>query len=536
MAEALYRKYRPMTFADVTEQGHVKQTIQNQLKSSSTAHAYLFSGPRGVGKTTIARLLAKTLNCVQPLAEGSEPCNACDNCTEMNKGRALDVIEIDAASQTGVDNVRENIIEAGRFSPSKGKYKVFVIDEVHMLSTSSFNALLKTIEEPPAHVVFVLATTELHKIPATIISRCQRFDFHRIPPAEMVDRLLGIAKQENVVVDAEVLSQIARLSEGCLRDGESLLGQVLALGEGHVSAKTASLVLPATNSLVVKDLLIATFQDDLSRAVRLLNTFIDQGGSVKHLSDELLDVLRSLLLFSLDFSTAQVDPLFVDSFSAWATKLSSRRVAELLDMLVDMRKKSIPEALPQLGLEIVLTKFILQKSAEPVLPVDQHDSKKKIEHDSYTPVEHRSTAPESVAPPVVEAVVPDVVPESVVDVATPVAAVDPVVVERRTSFDVQEIRSKWKRCCDLVKKRSIAIPLALQQAELIECADGVLKIGLSFRLHFDALSEHKNMTIVNEAINEVMQSAITIKPVFMHEEQERTLGTLVEAFGGKVME
>src|SRR3989339_626328 len=221
MSQALYRTYRPQTFADLTGQEHVKRTLQNQLKIGRVAHAYLFTGTRGVGKTTAARLLAKAVNC-QGITEGKdslpEPCNVCSSCQEITGGSSLDVYEIDAASNTGVDHVREHIIESVRFSPNKAKMKVFIIDEVHMLSTSAFNALLKTLEEPPAHALFILATTEIHKVPATILSRCQRFDFKKISKEAMVTRLASIVKQEKRNVDEDVLLGIAKHSGGSERD------------------------------------------------------------------------------------------------------------------------------------------------------------------------------------------------------------------------------------------------------------------------------------------------------------------------------
>ncbi|MBT7007089.1 DNA polymerase III subunit gamma/tau, partial [Candidatus Falkowbacteria bacterium] len=200
MSIALYRKYRPQAFGDVTNQNHIKLTLQNEIESDKIGHAYLFCGPRGTGKTTLARIFSKTVNCLDK-KNNNEPCNGCDSCNEINDGKSMDIIEIDAASHTGVDNVRENIISNARFTPTSRKYKVFIIDEVHMLSISAFNALLKILEEPPQYVIFILATTEIHKVPNTIISRCQRFDFKKIIFNELVDRLRWICTQEGVSVD-----------------------------------------------------------------------------------------------------------------------------------------------------------------------------------------------------------------------------------------------------------------------------------------------------------------------------------------------
>jgi DNA polymerase-3 subunit gamma/tau len=206
---ALYHKHRPQTFSSIWGQEHIIQTITNQIKNNKLAHAYLFSGPRGVGKTTTARLLAKAANCRNRKNGEFEPCDTCDSCQEITSSRSIDVMEMDAASHTGVDNVREQIIENAQTQPTKSKYKIFIIDEAHMLSTSAFNALLKTLEEPPDFVIFILATTELNKVPETIISRCQRFDFKRLPAETIKKQIKKIAKTEGVEIDPAVIDRIA---------------------------------------------------------------------------------------------------------------------------------------------------------------------------------------------------------------------------------------------------------------------------------------------------------------------------------------
>jgi DNA polymerase III subunit gamma/tau len=229
MTQALYRKYRPKEWDQVVGQDHVVTTLKNAIAADRVAHAYLFAGSRGTGKTTLARLLAKSVNCLNP-DPAKRPDNECENCKAVNENRFLDLIEIDAASNTSVDDVRD-LRDKINFSPSQGKYKIYIIDEVHMLSTAAFNALLKTLEEPPPHAIFVLATTEIHKIPATVLSRCQRHEFRRVPVDEIVKQLKTILKAEKIQADDDVLIQIARQSAGGMRDAISLLDQLSSTGD-----------------------------------------------------------------------------------------------------------------------------------------------------------------------------------------------------------------------------------------------------------------------------------------------------------------
>lgn len=517
MAEAIYRKYRPMTFADVTDQNHVKITVQNQIASGTTAHAYLFAGPRGVGKTTIARLLAKTLNCEARKDGEKEPCNQCTSCEEMNRGRALDIVEIDAASNTGVDNVRENIIESVRFAPTKGKFKVFIIDEVHMLSTSAFNALLKTLEEPPSHALFVLATTEIHKIPQTILSRCQRFDFHRIASPDMVKRLQDIVKEEGVTVADDVLNQIARLSEGCLRDAESLLGQILALGEKEIGAEEASIILPVTNTALVVDLTDAVSRKDVTDALNKLNEFVDQGGSIKNLIDEMIDFSRTMLMLALGAPYHDhYDADAMETMKQVMERFGAKNCAEWLDMLLGVKSRPTYDALPHLPLEIAMVIFCdsIQETVASGqlgkveaggtdLKLQKNEEKRKGNGEAEEDSLNHSTT------------------ESLNHSAT---------------FSIADLQTKWGRCCEAVKKRSVALPIALVGAKLMKCEDGVLEIGFDTKFHFENINSTKNNKIIAEAVNEVMQSNVGVKAVFLGAEEEAALGELVEAFGGEVVD
>lgn len=291
--EVFYRKWRPQRFDEVAGQDHVTQTLRQALRTDRVAHAYLLCGPRGTGKTSTARILAKALNCLEP--RDGEPCGACDNCVAVTENRMLDLIEIDAASNRGIDNIRD-LRDKARFAPGTGAYKVYVIDEVHQLSGDAFNALLKTLEEPPPHVIFVLATTETHRVPATILSRCQRFDFRRLTNDVVVDKLAEIAGEEDIDTDEEVLSLIARTAYGSLRDAENLLEQLAVSYGSQVTIDQALELLGLGDEESSMELAIAALKSNPKEALEVINREAAKGSDLARLRGGTVDVLRAGLL------------------------------------------------------------------------------------------------------------------------------------------------------------------------------------------------------------------------------------------------
>ena len=473
----LYRKYRPRTFADVSGQEHVKAALANEVATNRVAHSYLFSGPRGVGKTSLARIFAKALNC-GARGKGGEPCGTCEPCVEIAEGRSLDVVEIDAASHTGVDNVREQVIENARFAPSRLARKVFIIDEVHMLSTSAFNALLKTLEEPPVHVVFILATTELHKLPATVVSRCQRFDFRRIPHEALVARLRELAVKEGVTVEEEVLDAAARLSEGCLRDAESLLGQVFALGEMRVTLETASLVLPMVSVQAVQGIFDALIAREAARALEAWEALLAAGADPVRLAAELVERGRETVRAALKNANGGLVP---------ATALLERLVRAHGEM-----KRLDP---PELAFELFLAEWC---GAEARVQEPTRRDPPAPPPNVLPPKEE--AAPRATAPEPLKAALPDE------------PAVESVV---GTDVPLARIKEKWTEVLVAAQKRNHGLPYMLGAAELLDSTNGTLTIGFQYPLYRDRLNDRRHRDTFEAALAEALGAPLSVKAILV---------------------
>ncbi len=328
--KALYRAYRPQNFDELAGQGHIVKTLKNAIKQNKIAHAYLFCGPRGTGKTTIAKILAKAINCT---SQGENiPCNECENCKAINEGTHQDIIEIDAASNNGVDEVRD-LIEKVKYAPINGKYKVYIIDEVHMMSTGAFNALLKTLEEPPTHVVFILATTEPQKILPTIISRCQRFDFGKITENDIIERLKKVLEEENIQCEDEAISLIASLADGGMRDALSILEQCLAYSD-QLTLKDVNEIYGIVSVPQKIEFIRSLMHKDIPSILRKIEEMFETGIDIKRLTIDLIDILKDIVIFK---NTNDYDNLFIlgkNNIQKIVPYITIEETFEFIDILI----------------------------------------------------------------------------------------------------------------------------------------------------------------------------------------------------------
>lgn len=534
----------------MTNQNHVKITLQNEIETDKVAHAYLFCGPRGIGKTTAARLLAKAVNCERRKASESEPCNKCNSCEEITSGRDLDIVEIDAASHTGVDNVRENIVTNAKFSPSRRKYKVFIIDEVHMLSTSAFNALLKTIEEPPPRVIFIMATTEVHKIPATIISRCQRFDFKKISRREVVERLKYVLSMERVEVDESILESIARSSEGCVRDAESLLGQVLALrdAKNKISREQAELVISKSDFNLVGEFVGYLATRDAEKALRLVNKLVEEGIDLSQFTTDLVEFLRKILLASVSGSLKEfsfdLDEDSEKKIIQLAKEIDPRRIIGWLELFIEKKQELKFSDIAQLPLEMAVVEIVGGSSAakemSPPPTKPSGGGNFSEEHPKIPdPVLPASLGEKS--EPFSRSLSSAIKPLPKKEEKDRVEAVAPASGVNKTDLTLEQIKEKWFDIVRLAADRSASLVFILRVGQPMAVQNGTLQIGFKYRFHKERINESKNNLILRNLIKEATGGDVRVAGVVADLPEPESPPTVevnkvLEEFGGKIIE
>lgn len=496
----LYRKYRPKNFAEIVGQNHIKITLQNEIQTNNITHAYLFCGPRAIGKTTIARIFANAINCSKRQENEYEPCGQCAICKEIILGKNLDIIEIDAASHTGVDNVRENIITLARLAPLGCKYKVFIIDEVHMLSISAFNALLKTLEEPPEHIIFILCTTEVHKVPTTIISRCQRFDFKRICVNDVIKKLNYIVQKENIEIEQSILESIARRCEGYMRDAEGLLGQVISIGGKKITQEQADLVIPRSDMNEIINLLSALVKKDCSTGIRLINNLIDEGIDIKIFINDLIEVLRKIMLnkISPEYSGIDLGETLEIKINQITENLKLEQLVSFIEKFNLARNQIKDSFIIQLPVELVIAELCISNIQQKEIALKTKDTE--------CPIGHSVSAPS-------------------------------------VSISKEQILAKWHEVIALVKEYNHSLPSILKNCQVMDVKNNQLILVFKYKIHKDTMDKAQIKTLAEKALQKVYNIPLIIETkVDENLEINNNLSNnndmtdnLLNLFGGKII-
>lgn len=376
MYQALYRKYRPSTFEDVIGQDVIVKTLKNEISNNHISHAYLFTGPRGTGKTSIAKILAKTVNCEH--LNGFQPCEVCVSCTQINNRQTTDIIEIDAASNNGVDEIRE-LKSKVNLVPSTSKYKVYIIDEVHMLTTGAFNALLKTLEEPPSHIIFILATTDPHKIPSTILSRCQRFDFKRISDKKIVERLKYIVKKEKIDIEEDALYEIARLSDGGMRDSISMLDQVLAFSESTITVKEVHEVNGTLSQYEMQSFMEDLSQNNIQNILNKIDEWDESGKNFVKITEEIILFLKNMVLFQKVPDYLKESRGTLEPYSSMKNIPSTEVLLKNIDLFYQSLDKLKRSSNSKLMLELTILSLTNYEKKELPKTIEKATKEEKVE-------------------------------------------------------------------------------------------------------------------------------------------------------------
>lgn len=557
MSQSLYRKYRPLTFSDVIGQGHIVQTLSNAILHNRIGHAYLFTGPRGTGKTTMARIFARAVNCTNP--NGANPCLECDICKNITAGQSLDIFEIDAASNTGVDNIRE-LRENVKFPPSHAKFKVYIIDEVHMLSTGAFNALLKTLEEPPAHVIFILATTEIHKVPETIISRCQRYDFTRLSLEHIIEKLSTIAKNENVAIEKSALEMIAISAEGGMRDAESLLAQVMGLEDKNITAKEVEEILGTTKHQSIEAMVTYLLGGETEKAITLVNELSQDGYDLDVFNKSLLNYLRQVMLVSVDNKLAKIFSyeLTKEQAADLLTQAKGHLPQEILFIIQcfsEIQGKIKSAFIPQLPLEMAIVKtrtetnidtkgnekIPQQSNPAPAAPAMPRPIAPAQSQPISVPaaIQEPKIAPALDAMPKSVPVAPQIVkPEPASEIS---ASVEPQMIKNEAEiadgdFNLNDVKKHWGQFVLETKVINHSLSAVLQSCQPVSVEAGIITVATKFTFHKDKLNEYGNKLTLEETFAKILGLRLFIKVITADEAGITIASSLAQPSSGSAPE
>jgi len=520
---SLYRKYRPENFNDLIGQDQVKQTLKNALKNDRVAHAYLFAGPRGTGKTSAAKVFAKSLNCANP-SSNFEPCGECNSCQRIEKGNSLDVIEIDAASNRGIDEIRE-LREKVKFYPGEGKYKVYIIDEVHMLTKGAFNALLKTLEEPPESVVFILATTEPHDVITTIMSRCQRFDFTLLTLTNLKKRLKYIAEAEGYEVDKETLDILARSARGGMRDAISLLDQAISFSDGQLSVEEISRMLGRIDKSDLKEFLLNISREETQQALELLNEQLESGLGIERFSDELIEYCRELLLIKecgIDSGILEYSRSYLEEIAYAAANLSTKKITNIIDEFASLKDKLRSSARPRLQLEISVIKLSSRGSSSDSLEARLSEMEFKLDNflnnkeESSQPqfiqkkkaVEKQKTAAKAEKPKkTIQAETKDDQDKN----KSESVQEEKSAPTERGSISLAQVKENWARVLNETRKLDVSVQALLREGSPAAVAGRTIIIAFPEAKKFHYKGAASNKALVARVLRNVLNEAVELE-------------------------
>lgn len=519
-SQSLYRKWRSQTFDELVGQDAITRTLQNAVASGKIAHAYLFCGPRGTGKTSSARLLAKAVNCLEP-DSAKRPCNKCEPCRSIAEGRALDLIEIDAASNRGIDEIRD-LRDKINYQPNQFRYKLYIIDEVHMLTEPAFNALLKTLEEPPAHAIFVLATTDPQDIPATVVSRCQRFDFQRINLEQSVARLAFICKEEDIKYERGALELIARQSTGSLRDAESLLDQLVVFSDGIIDVKTVQSLLGVMNTEAVANFVNALISGDMAAGLDNINKLVQSGADLKRFNRELVEYLRSLMLVKVNPSSAKSLELPQEAIEQMQSQSQQIELPTLVNLLkifsqVDYNLKVSPYV--QLPLEIALMEALLPsgnsgpQESRPVAPAPA--PRPALTNRTTPPV--TTPASQTTQPAPRPATPPKPTVSETVSSEPQVVSSDELA---DGELDFDKVKGSWPQLLNFVQNDNKSIWALLRESAPYSSAGNRVRLRFNYEFHCGKISLNQNRIYVEQNMSRLLGQNVIIE--CFYENQEKT--------------
>jgi len=484
--QALYLRWRPTTFEDVVGQEHVTYTVRNALISGRVGHAYLFAGPRGTGKTTMARLLAKAANCTHEDPQ-VRPCNVCPHCVAVNENRFLDLIEIDAASHTSVDDVRD-LRDRIAFAPNEGQYKVYIVDEVHRFSGAAFDALLKTIEEPPDHAIFVLATTEIHKVPQTILSRCQRFEFRRIPLYQIVERLTTITEHEGVQVEPAALELVARQATGSLRDAVSLLDQLIAEPGEVLTLSLAQAILGTAASQSVRDITGMIAAGDRAGGLYLINEVMDQGTDPRQFSRQMVDYLRLVMLIQTgggQIAETTASPDEIQTAASHAEQIPRRALLSAIDAFNDAATNSKSGWQPQLPVELAFLQSVEALfTSEVPAPV---------------PTQPQTTAEQQEHPPAAAQPVEETSEEVIEEVSGP------------SVIDFSIVHKQWDEVINMTRQADPMVQALLNSGQPVAVEGNAIIFQVPGEFLCEKIEKDVNRRVIEQVLAHLFNEKLTIR-------------------------